>query len=56
MPILFAASVGRKTFHPHILNMNTADGDVSYRLASSLGLSSFRGGLTHSAGTILRVA
>ena len=37
--MMLAALVDRVTFHAHILNMNTADGDVSYRLASSLGQS-----------------
>ena len=37
--MMLAALVDRVTFHAHILNINTAYGDVSYRLASSLGQS-----------------
>ena len=43
--MMLAALVDRVTVHAHILNMNTVDGDISYRLASSLG---------QSAGTVYR--
>ena len=34
--MMLAALIDRVTFHSHILNMNTGEGELSYRLSSAL--------------------